>query len=252
MGYGDEIIVTGLARKAQQRNNLPVVVFDRNVRIRSHEMWENNPRIRTTWDRKSPITQLHNGPGVRPYITDKTESHWTWKDFDCPVGELYFSKGEVQFAELFPKDVVVVEPNNKHKAPVNKDWGWDRWVRAVALLRAEGLRVVQLGAAGTRQLPHVEFITTPWFRHACAILANARGAVLPEGGLHHAAAAVGVPAVVIYGGFISPRQTGYALHRNLFNGGEPCGMRVPCPHCRKSMSEIPPEMVVQNLMEIIK
>lgn len=244
--------MTGLARKAQQRNNLPVVVFDRNMRIRSHEMWANNPRIHTTWDRKSPINQLHNGPGVRPYIANKTEERWTWKDFDCPVGEIYFSKDELQFAEMFTKGAVIIEPNNKHKAPVNKDWGWDRWVRTAELLRKEGVRLVQMGTAGVRVLPHVEFVVTPWFRHACAILANARGAVLPEGGLHHAAAAVAVPAVVVYGGFISPRQTGYALHRNLFTGGEPCGMRVPCAHCRKAMSEIYPEMVVQNLMEIVK
>ena len=251
IGMGDEIMVSGQARVAQQKNNLPVVVFDRNLRIRAHEMWANNRRIHITWDRKSAITPIHNGPGVRPYIANKTDERWTWKDFTPPVGELYFSKDELRFASLFPKDVIIIEPNTKHKAPVNKDWGLARWMRTAELLHKEGLRVVQMGIAGAHELKGVEFIITPWFRHACAILAGARAAVLPEGGLHHAAAALNVPAVVVYGGFISPRQTGYELHRNIFTGGEPCGMRVPCGHCKKAMSEISPEMVVHNLMEVI-
>jgi hypothetical protein len=51
--------------------------------------------------------------------------------------------------------------------------------------------------------------------------------ISPEGGLHHAAAALGVRAVVIFGGFISPATTGYELHTNLFTGGQACGMRIP-------------------------
>jgi ADP-heptose:LPS heptosyltransferase len=86
---------------------------------------------------------------------------------------------------------------------------------------------------------------------AAATLSRARAAVLPEGGLHHAAAAVGVKSIVIYGGYISPQQTGYNLHENIFTGGEPCGMRIPCRHCEKAMASIAPEMVMEKLKKIM-
>lgn len=248
---GDEIMVTGQAKKLQSKLKNPVVVFDRNGRIRSHEMWFRNPRILTTWDRKSAVHPLNNGPGVRPYIHLKTERQWIWKDFECTPGEIYFNEGELQVAANVPKDFVIVEPNNKPKASPNKDWGWDRWQALVYLLKAEGIRVAQMGDYGMRMLSSVAPLHTGSFREACAVLARARAAVLPEGGLHHAAAAVGVPAVVVYGGYISPRQTGYQLHRNLFTGGDACGWRVQCKHCEKALAEITPEMVVRNLMEIV-
>ena len=38
-----------------------------------------------------------------------------------------------------------------------------------------------------------------------------------EGGIHHLAAALGTPAVVIYGGFIKPEWTGYSYQANIVN-----------------------------------
>ena len=44
MGWGDELMVTGLAREAQLRDPRKVrVVYDRP---RYHEAWKHNPRIR--------------------------------------------------------------------------------------------------------------------------------------------------------------------------------------------------------------
>jgi hypothetical protein len=62
--------------------------------------------------------------------------------------------------------------------------------------------------------------------------------------LHHAAAALGVPAVVIFGGFISPAVTGYAAHANIFTGDDlGCGNINPCPHCRAAMERISVDQV---------
>ena len=119
-------------------------------------------------------------------------------------------------------------------------------------MRKHGLRPVQLVPNGVQTVEGIDVIRTSDFRMACAVMAHARAAVLPEGGLHHAAAAVGTSAVVIYGGYISPEQTGYTLHHNLFTGGVPCGMRQPCSHCIEAMSKITPELVMRNLMEILK
>lgn len=76
--------------------------------------------------------------------------------------------------------------------------------------------------------------------------------VTTEGGLHHAAAIFGIPAVVIYGGYISPRQTGYDGQVALFEGGEPCGWRKPCPHCAAAMGKIEPERVFEHAMKFLR
>lgn len=68
--------------------------------------------------------------------------------------------------------------------------------------------------------------------------------------MHHAAAALGIPAVVIFGGYVSPAQTGYAAQMNLFTGGQPCGRRTECAHCADAMSDITPAMVADALHQL--
>ena len=83
------------------------------------------------------------------------------------------------------------------------------------------------------------------------MLATARLAILPEGGLHHAAAALGVPSIVLFGGFISPRQTGYPHQVNVFTGGTPCGWRVRCGHCAAAMKKIEPERILDRALSLL-
>lgn len=251
MGWGDEIIATGQARIAQQHSDLPVVVFDRYGHPRAHEMWAFNPRIHTTWDKRMSIHRINNGPSLRPYIATKTIDKWGWKDYACPPGEIYFNAAEIAQCPPVTPDMILLEPNIKSRAPVNKDWGWDRWQALADMMLRAGLRPVQFGTYNTKTLTGVPLLHTNTFRLACAGLARCRAAVLPEGGLHHAAAALNVRAVVLYGGFISPKQTGYVIHKNLFTGHEPCGMRVPCKHCALAMAAIEPEMVLRYLEGIL-
>ena len=52
MGWGDEIIVTGVARRLQEdaRSWLRVRVLDRKGRPRWHPLWDQNPRFaRAGW-----------------------------------------------------------------------------------------------------------------------------------------------------------------------------------------------------------
>lgn len=254
MGWGDELMAAGQARRIQLENPKAgkVIIRDRNGNIRQHEAWNDNPRIlkRSEAPGRTAVS-IVNGPSVRPYIADKSEMKWTWNEWECPVGEIYFSDLELKFAEAYSPQVVI-EPNNKAKASPNKDWGIERWAGLVHLLKKAGLESVQLGPRGTRVIDGAALIETPTIRLACAVLAKAKVAVLPEGGLHHAAAALSVPTVVIFGGFISPKQTGYATQTNLFTGGKPCGMRQNCPHCKIAMAAITPEMVFDEAMKLLK
>jgi ADP-heptose:LPS heptosyltransferase len=77
-----------------------------------------------------------------------------------------------------------------------------------------------------------------------------------EGGLHHCAAALGVPAVVIRGGFIGPRVTGYAGQVDLFVESAEwplgCGVRSGCPHCAAAMESINRTMVAAALRKLLE
>jgi hypothetical protein len=249
LGWGDEIIASGQARLLRlSEPRYKVGIYDRNGALRSHDAWLYNPNIAGRNDPTGRVTELRNGPGMRPYIRSKHPDRWEWKSWECPVGEIYFSEYEREIAQRFSWDIII-EPNLKAKASPNKDWGLARWQELTRILLASGRAVFQLGPMGTRVLTGARLIETQTMRQACAMLWRARGAVLPEGGLHHSAAALGVKSIVIFGGYISPKQTGYASQVNLFTGGEPCGWRAPCQHCAKAMSSITPEEVAAAALE---
>jgi hypothetical protein len=245
MGWGDEIIASGQARLLQLVDPRKVAVYGHNGEQRWHPAWENNPRIAKPGETNTQI--LRNGPSLRPYIKAKEDTRWIWREWECPRGELYLSDHEKALAELH-SGFIIVEPNLKLRASPNKNWGWDNWIKFMQIA-PEG--IAQLGPPGTKSLPGAYRIQTDDFREAVAVLSKARAYVGHEGGMHHAAAALGIPAVVIFGGFISPLQTGYKEHRNLYAGGKPCGMRVKCPHCEKAMRDISPEDVLENLLMVL-
>jgi ADP-heptose:LPS heptosyltransferase len=255
MGWGDEIMVTGQVRELYARDPRPVAVLDRDGRVRRHDIWHGNQKIIDARFTGTSIPQgaqvLRNGPGLRPYIAEKRPDRWKWQAWSRPRGEIFLDAKEKALGARYAGRVIV-EPHLKINASPNKDWGWMRWNKLVWLLRAAGHQVSQMGTGAEALLDGVEPIETRSFREACAVMANARAAVLPEGGLHHAAAAFGVPAVVIFGGYISPAQTGYDLHTNLFTGGEPCGRRVECKHCRTALEAISPELVFTELEMILE
>lgn len=246
MGIGDEIMCAGEARRRQEADPRPVAFRGKDGRARWHSIWDNNPRI----SRNGVDAQWSdNRSGNRPYILEVRADRFIWRErYDCPRGEIYLSPQEQAFGARHA-GFLVIEPNIKQRDGNNKDWGFARW-QAVVDATPE-LPWAQVGAAATRRLRRTRFIETADFRLAAAVMAAGRGYVGPEGGLHHAAAALDKPAVVIFGGFISPRQTGYSGHVNLFTGGQACGWRRPCAHCRAALAQITPAMVVHEVHRMV-
>lgn len=246
MGWGDELMAAGQARLMRAHDRRQVRIVKPNGTPRRHDAWLHNPDVAgPVYPQDCQV--LVNAPGVRPYIAEKLPQRWVWRDYVPEPGRLCLHAHERAFAAAREAPQVVIGPSLKPGASPNKDWGAARWREFVRLALRAGLRLVQLGPAGTPVFPGVGFIETPSMRLACAVLARAGAYVGHEGGLHHSAAALGLPGVVIFGGYISPRQTGYALHRNLFEGGEPCGWRTPCAHCAMAMAAITPEQVLTEL-----
>jgi hypothetical protein len=243
-GYGDDLIASGLARGVRHTGKR--AAFGDGKRIVwgpwSEEIFRHNPHIARPGDDRDPdIIWIDHYKGHRKYNkVDCINGRWIWNyDFRPTPGEVFFDQSEVEYSARVGQGFVLVEPNVpwiKSVAP-NKDWGMAKYQAVASRLLAAGHDVVQF-SYGRDRLRDVRVIHTPTFRHALAALRNAAYAVLHEGGLHHGAAAVGVPAVVIFGGFIPPQVTGYPMHVNLTGGAVACGSLNKCTHCREALDRI--------------
>ncbi len=246
VGLGDWIMATSQVKTMHERNGgIPIVVMGvQQRRFMWSEVFDHNPRIIRRPEGRHQI--LVNGPNARPYISAKYQTRWVWKKWDISPGEIYLTPSERMFAQRY-KGCVLIEPHTKI-ADGNKAWQWERWQTVIGEM--PNVRFVQTGPFNTRPLEGVEFAATS-FRQAAAILSVARAFVGTEGALHHAAAALGVPAVVLWSEFISPEITGYASQRNIRHAGDPCGARIHCVGCKISMGLITVEEVIGNLSEVL-
>lgn len=253
MGIGDNIMASGAAREARKNDPRKVRIM-LGQRFIYDDIWRWNPNIQQPGEAcdvqilygRDPITNM------RPYHKRKSEERWTYNlDFRPILGDIYLTQGEENFAAQHHPDVII-EPHIKSGASPNKQWGNHHWQEFVLLAKREGIRLSHMGPIGTRPLQYVELITTPTFRCAVAVMKNAKAVVLHEGGLHHAAAAINKPGVVIFGGFTPIELTGYACHHNLgVSLGDACGMRHPCKHCEAEMAKITPDEVLHKLKEVL-
>lgn len=236
-------MATSQVKKLQAEHDKPICVIGFNGRVQWSEVFENNPKILAKPE--AGCVFLKNAGGCRPYIVAKTPTKWIWKEWDIAPGEVFLSDAERRFAEPY-RGKVLIEPRTKVVG--NKDWFPDRWQ---ALVDQTDFDYLQAGSPGVVPLRGVQYIPTTTFRQAMAILAVSRAFVGTEGALHHAAAALGVPAVVLWSEFISPNFTGYPTQRNIRHAGPACGSRLVCKGCRDSMAAISVDEVAQNLGEIV-
>lgn len=246
---------SGAARRAQMKDPRRVRILLGRKGAQWDPIWHNNPRIARPSEKgdfqivhgRDPLTNM------RPYHTSKDWDRWKYNlEFRPELGEIYLTDEEKEFGSRH-KGKILIEPHIKRGASPNKQWGQERWDKLAVLCNKAGIRLHHMGPVGTKPMTGVSLIQTPTFRAACAIIEHARAFVFSEGGLHHAAAALGVKGVVIFGGYIAVETTGYQMHRNLgVHIGEACGMRILCQHCQKEMAKITPEIVLENLKEVLK
>ena len=240
----------GHARAEAYRTGKRAKIVDRFDKPRWSDLWHGLDWIAQPHER-GDFVLVQNAPLCRPYINypfTRAGGHGftDWRACDH-IGGLQFTESEYGFASnviASQPDFAVIEPNIDPSGNPNKQWPFDRWQTLVRLMPE--INWVQLGPTGTRRLVGVRWINTGSFRLAAAVLARARFAVLPEGGLHHAAAVMGKRAVVLFGGAPSVWNTGYPSHDNIA-ADKPCGQWLPCPHCAQFWSALTPEALAEHV-----
>lgn len=231
------MLATADVAEAHKKHGVRCVLGD-GKRVFWSEVFENNPKIAKTLEPGETFAWVSNIPLNRPYIEEiRPEGFVYRKDFKAVPGEIYLTDEEQR-----PRgDYILVEPHTKDKfTGPNKRWAWERWQEVVKL----PYDFVQTGPVESETLPGVRRIITKTFREALSVLSGARLLVTTDGALHHAAAAMGIPAVVIWGGAASPVNLGYDFHVNLWHGAVPCGTHSSiCPHCREALDAVTVEEV---------
>ena len=152
------------------------------------------------------------------------------------------------------KKLIHIQPSVKLKLGWNnRDWGFEKWQQVVNSLY-DKYTFIQTSYANEKKLQNVVNIHGLKFRMACSILSKVDLFLGTEGGMHHAAAALGKKGVVIFGGFIDPSITGYDIHTNLYikNENSPCGSKKKCNHCEECMKLIKVNFVIAEIIKILK
>lgn len=247
-GLGDELMALCRAEEIHRQTCARVVIADAKKARRWSEVWENHPAI-VQKDEPLPanVRGLIDCPGHRAYIAG-----WgtyggkprlifdTWKIREH-AGTLHLSEAEAAYGRQVRAKLgryVVIQPSIRLDASPNKDWGWDRYQDLVFSMK--DVTFVQVGPAGTKLLEGVTPVPTARFRDAWSILKESDAYVGPEGGLHIAAGLLRRPGVVLFGGFGSPKATGFPWHHNIADEGpeSPCGRWAFCTHCEEIMKSI--------------
>jgi len=182
------------------------------------------------------IMRSGHAPGTPWYVSHSTRGRYQFNmDFRAPRGKIDLSLELLEFGWRHPGHVIV-EPHIKGTVSArNKDWGWARWQDLVDRV---DLPWAQFDY-GRELLEDVTTIKTESFWHGVAVLGESMGLVTTDGGLHHAAGALGVKAIVIWGGYAPPIVLGYDDHINLAIDEPDClGMKAPCEACGLAMAQI--------------
>jgi ADP-heptose:LPS heptosyltransferase len=276
LNFSGDILATGHARLAVQSNQGAKVAFGKSKDMGSNdkeklklywsEIFENNPNILQPGEDLENIILIPDYPSSRPFVnykkskyalSDNNEKNLVQivfeEDYAAVQGDLYFTPDEIRTAEQVIADLdshfVIVDPNSSIK---NKEWPADRWKE---FTENKSYNFVQLVLEEEEEedsediLPSTTKIKTKTIRDACAILKASVGKgvlVSIDSPLHHAAAAVGLPATVLWSHYSHPDILGYADHINIRWDaiGKPCGLRDSCIQCKKSMEIIKVDDVI--------
>jgi ADP-heptose:LPS heptosyltransferase len=249
MGLGDEIMASAWARRAKQKNPDAKIFIGPVNKPEWSVVWENNPNINrpAEFDKHATekVSWVPHFTGHRPYINGCTPGNIIYDEDHRPEpGDVFLTDKELEPFRKYAGSILI-EPHIKGSFSGNKAWFWDRWQGVVDGLGRTG-RVVQIGDRNKKALHGVERIHTGDFRQALAVVSLASLVITTDGALHHAAAALGKPAVVLWGARTHPKILGYDTHQNLYTGnGESCGSMAPCQHCMQAMKKITVEMVLE-------
>lgn len=245
-GLGDELMFTAVAAEARKRGSALHVLTDRPG------VWESNTDAVSVQTGVGKWFNAKNRGLIKTEITHLSCQNGIHVHLAAQMADLVGLGLPENWAPVYrPRSPAHVEPGavviqNSCRgalyAAVTKEWPFERWDQLAERLTSEGHKLVQLGTPldppvqgavdlrGKTELPR-----------AASILEQAKLFIGLESGLMHLAAAVRVPAVIIYGGRTRPWETGYPWQwhaANMAVSCAGCALNSGCPQNVKCMDSI--------------
>ena len=282
MGYGDEIMASGYARLAKQQFPKLQILIGNKEKLLVYDsiIYKNNPNI-TLIDQVNPKIKrmwIENFPNNRPYLKKITKDKIFWNmEYRAIKGDIFFDKLESIYANNIIneskkywfqnntkeyKAIIFIETTSNKTSSnpeifrykhLNKDWGIEKWNELIYQLSSEYLIIQSFHNDSYKHKNIFQFNST--FRKACSVLNLCDFYVGPEGGFGHASAALNIPSVIYFGGWISPKTTGYNFHKNIYLDVEdsPCGVYgYLCKHCEYCRNNISVEYMNEAIFLSLK
>lgn len=255
---GDNLLLSCLAREIKRADPSRYVM----VETFRPELFEHNPNVDAVFSHKVALRYYKNkytfSPTAQEHMIDQMIQH-------LPVSiprwerkvDLYYP--EEQFASVLdglPDRYLVVNPVGKQTHCANrKEWGFENFQALRSQLNH--FPFVQIGDANTPLLEQtIDRRGRPILEDAHVIRYSLTGIFL-EGGLMHLSNALNKPSVIIYGGYLRPESSGYAMHHNIFTTppcSPCCTSYAPLSACdtMQCMNMIPVERVIRGIYSIIR
>lgn len=270
MGWGDDLMWLGEARKVWEKNPTSVVHANRKKSI----IWDDLDWV-VDHDAVTDCEKIHvpeKPNGNRWYIKGWGNGCIHYQPYE-PIPAPYSISDEESLWSIVTlsriiqdnKPFVILNPDAKRTTLAdNKVWGFDKWQRLCDLVRRK-YHVVRLvpsrnytDVSGRVEYDEPELegaynIEVDNIRDAFAIAEWSKAIVTTEGGMHHFAAARNKRAFVICGGVITPNITGYRNRNQTYyvydHPETPCGKQINCSHCKDAMNSIHPEEIYQDICD---
>ncbi len=282
MGFGDYLMLSGRIRVLKQTMpDQQICCPTLENRFYFESIFFNNQHI--VRNKNVDNSQRHLEIGQLNLGIRKEKSGFIhWNTSEPPIrGDIYFTNNELNIAKKFindaklrfklkykidPLKIIFLSPYATTKRIINgklinyihsknKEWPEEYWQELILSLMDRVLFVSTISQENKDRpkLRYVDFIYSD-FRIASAILQFSDIYVGIEGGLHHAAAALKKPGIVIFGHWISPIVSGYSYHINFYdkNIENGCGSLTICEKCLEYMRNLSTKKVLETLLEFIK
>ncbi|MGD9202355.1 MAG: glycosyltransferase family 9 protein [Chitinispirillia bacterium] len=257
-GYGDTLLVAAVARELKKKYGKIEITVNRTRK----ELLDNNPNV-------DNIGQQYNGVDLNYHYGKyniKKNTGSTLIQIMCKkvsienpenLVDIYFTKDEIKYADMhtsrIKKPVITIHTTSNNFDNSRKFWPVTYWERIVDILR-NNYTLIQLG--NSDEIPirgSINFLGKQNIRLSIALIKKAKLHLGIVSSLMHGAAAVGTPAIILFGGFER-----FALHqyKNIFPVESyvecsPCikanEKMEKCPYKNRCMSEITPEMVIDKM-----
>lgn len=267
MGLGGNIMWSPVVRELSKKHNKKVYLVRGTNCI-----WSNNPYI-TNNSNNSYQLDTQNPKFL---YTDKTTNekedwkineisthiiNWLLTKFDLPTmavpkGELFITDAERDKTKDFIKRLstpyITIEPHaNIEWSPNKKSISLVKYQNIVNKLKKD-IEVVQVSKNGMELLTGVKYIKDTSFRDVWSIIEGSSLFLSSEGGLVHAATALGVKSVVILQPSIPPIFVSYLQNININISRHPtCSMRRYCKQCDKDREDFDENIIHTKIMEYI-